>query len=109
MSDALAAGVIAGLALITLVTRGLFLFSRREPSLPGWVQRGLRHAPLGALAAVVGPEVLVTQGHFAATWQDARIYATLAAAGYYAWRRGMLGTILVGMAVMVGLRLGLGW
>ncbi len=109
MSTALAVAVIAGLALLTVVTRAFFLLSRREPTLPGWVQRGLRHAPLAALAAVVGPEVLVTQGHFAATWQDARLYAVLAAGAYYAVRRGMLGTIVVGTAVMAALRLGLGW
>ncbi len=109
MSTAHAVAAIAGLAVITIVTRALFLLSRREPTLPRWLQRGLRHAPLAALAAVVGPEVLVTQGQLAATWQDARIWATLVAIAYYLWRRGMLGTILSGTAVMVALRLGLGW
>ena len=47
--------------------------------------------------------------HAITTWQDARWPAALAATGYYFWRRGILGTILVGMAVMLPLKLGLGW
>jgi hypothetical protein len=33
----------------------------------------------------------------------------LAAAGWFAWRRDILGTIVCGTAVMLVLRLGLGW
>ena len=32
-----------------------------------------------------------------------------AASGYYFWRRGLLGTIVTGMLVLVPLKLGLGW
>jgi len=42
-------------------------------------------------------------------WLDARLYAALAATAYYFARRGILGTILTGMAVLLPLRLGLGW
>ena len=50
-------GVIAivGLALITIVTRGFFLFPEREVPLPAWLQQGLRYAPLAALVAVIAP------------------------------------------------------
>jgi branched-subunit amino acid transport protein len=99
---------IAGLAVITVLTRAVFLLFRREPALPTWLQRGLRHAPLAALAAVVAPE-LVPQGDFAAAWHDPRLYAALAATVYFVWRRGLLGTIASGMAVLLALRLGLGW
>ena len=109
--DALyAVAAIAGLAVVTVLTRAVFLLPRREPVLPTWLQRGLRHAPLAALAAVVAPEVLLTQGRLAADgWHDARLYAALAGAAYFAWRRGLLGTIVSGMAVLLALRLGLGW
>jgi branched-subunit amino acid transport protein len=53
--------------------------------------------------------VLVTDGHFAGSWHDARLYAALAATAYFVWRRGLLGTIASGMAVLLALRLGLGW
>ncbi len=100
---------IAGLMAITIVTRGFFLVSERELVLPGWVQRGLRYAPLAAIAAVVVPEIVMTHGHLIDTWRDARLFAAAAASGYYFWRRGLLGTIVTGMLVLVPLKLGLGW
>ena len=100
---------IAGLTAITVFTRTFFLWSDRELVLPDWVQRGLRYAPLAALAAVLVPEIVMTQGHLVDTWQDARLYAVAAASAYYFWRRGILGTILTGMAVLVPLKLLLGW
>jgi branched-subunit amino acid transport protein len=100
---------IAGLTAITVITRCFFLFSDRELKLPDWAQRGLRYAPLAALSAVVVPEVLITNGHFITTWQDARIYAVVASTAYFFWRRGILGTIVSGMAVLLPLKLGLGW
>jgi branched-subunit amino acid transport protein len=113
MSAALTFGetlvAIAGLAVITVVTRSFFFLSQRELVLPAWVQRGLKFAPLAALAAVVVPEVVMTDGQLIHTWQDARLFAVAAATLYYLRWRGMLGTILTGMAVMLPLRLGLGW
>jgi branched-subunit amino acid transport protein len=100
---------IAGLAALSVITRSFFLFSDREWTLPLWVQRGLRYAPLAALAAVVAPEGVMTQGALISTWKDARLFAVAAGSAYYLWRRGLLGTIVSGMVVLLALRLGLGW
>lgn len=100
---------IAGLAGITLLTRGFFVLPNRELPIPEWLREGLRYAPTAALAAVVAPELVMTQGHLIATWKDARLYAAAAGAAYYFWRRGVLGTMLAGMAVYLPLHLGLGW
>jgi branched-subunit amino acid transport protein len=100
---------ILGLALITVLTRGFFLLTEREIPIPAWLRQGLRYAPLAALAAVVVPEVVLTQCQLINTWMDARLFAVAAASVYFYWRRGILGTILVGMAVLLPLRLGLGW
>ena len=100
---------ILGLAVITIGTRGFFLYPDRELPMPAWLKQGLRYAPLAALAAVVAPEILMTQGHLIVTVKDARLYATLAATAYFFWRRGILGTIVTGTLVMVALRVGLGW
>ena len=51
----------------------------------------------------------MTQGQLIDTWQDARLFAAAAATAWYFWRRGILGTIVAGMAVLLPLRLGLGW
>jgi branched-subunit amino acid transport protein len=104
-------GVIAviGLTVITVVTRGFFFLSRREIPIPDWLRQGLRYAPLAAMAAVVVPEIVMQHGQLITTWMDARLFATAAGAAWFWWRRGILGTILVGMAVLLPLRLGLGW
>lgn len=104
-------GVLAilGLAFITLFTRSFFLFPERDLPLPAWLEQGLRYAPLAALVAVVAPEVVLTQGRLITTWMDARLPAVLAATAWFYWRRGILGTILAGTAVLLVFRLGLGW
>jgi len=100
---------IVGLAFITVGTRGFFLYPERELPLPSWLKQGLRYAPLAALAAVVVPEIVMQQGHLINTVKDARLYAAIAATGYFFWRRGILGTIVTGTLVMVALRTGFGW
>lgn len=100
---------VAGLGLITLLTRGFFLLPEREVPIPPWLRQGLRYAPLAAMVAVIAPELLLTDGQLGAPWRDARTYGAAAGAAWYFWRRGILGTIVVGTATMLALRLGLGW
>lgn len=101
--------LVVGLTAITLGTRGLFFFTERELPLPGRLYRGLRYAPLAAMAAVVAPELVMTDGRLVDTLLDARLFGAAAGAAWYFRRRGILGTIVVGMAVMLPLRLWLGW
>lgn len=98
-----------GLVVISAVSRAVFFLSDREWRLPLLVEKGLRYAPLAALSAVVAPDVMLTATQELAGWQDPRYAATLAAIVWAAWRRDMLGTILVGMAVFLALKFGLGW
>ncbi|WAC73597.1 AzlD domain-containing protein [Roseateles sp. SL47] len=100
---------IAGMALITVLTRAFFLIPEREVPMPGWLRDGLRYAPLAALAAVIVPEIVMTQGELISTWKDARLYAVAAGTAYFFWKRGILGTIVSGTVVMLALRIGLGW
>ena len=105
-------GVIAivGLTVLSVVTRGFFFLGEREIPIPDWLRQGLRYAPLAALVGVVLPEIVLLQGgQLIQTWQDARLYAAVAGAAYFWWRRDILGTIVSGMAVLLPLKLGLGW
>ena len=100
---------LVALGGVTLLTRAFFLLPEREWPLPAWLRKGLRYAPLAALTAVIAPEVFMTQGVLLTTWQDARLPAVLCARAYYFYRRGILGTIVVGMLVYLPLHVGLGW
>ena len=108
MTDFWTLAVITGLALVTLVSRSFFFLSRRDWPLPRWAERGLQYAPIAALAAVVVPEVLTTQGQLI-QGPDARLFGAIAGAAVFFWRRSVLATIGVGMAVYLPPRLGLGW
>jgi branched-subunit amino acid transport protein len=100
---------ILGLAVITVISRSFFMIPEREMSMPDWLKRGLKYAPLAALTAVIAPEILMTQGELIHTLKDARLPAVLLASSYYFWKRGILGTIVVGMCVYLPLHIGLGW
>ena len=100
---------IIGLALVTVITRSFFFFSTKPWQLPGWAERGLHYAPIAPLAAVVVPEIVMTQGELISTVKDARLYAIAAGALWFYWRKGVLGTIVVGMAVYLPLHIGLNW
>jgi branched-subunit amino acid transport protein len=101
--------IIAGLAGVTVLTRCFFFILDRPWSLPGWAHRALHYAPVAALAGVVVPEVVMTQGHLVTTWQDARLFAAVTGAAVFFWSRSVLMTLLLGMAVYLPLHLGLGW
>ena len=94
---------------VTVLTRCFFFISDRPWTLPGWAQRGLQYAPIAALAAVVAPEVIMSQGELVRTWQDARLFGAAAGVVWFFWRGGVLGTIVSGMAVYLPLRIALGW
>jgi branched-subunit amino acid transport protein len=102
-------GVIGGLACVTLVSRCFFFILDRAWTLPGWAHRALHYAPVAALAGVVVPEVVTTNGELVATFRDARLYAAAVGAALFYWRRSVLLTLVGGMAVYLPLHLALGW
>ncbi len=108
-TDLWTVAIIAGMTCVTIITRSFFFISSKPWKLPGWVQRGLHYAPIAALSAVIIPEVVMTQGHLISTWRDARLFGLAAGIAWFYWRKGVLGTIVAGMAVYLPLHLGLGW
>jgi branched-subunit amino acid transport protein len=108
-TDASTLLIIAGMGVVTVLTRCFFFILDQRWSMPDWAQRALRYAPVAALAGVVLPEVVMSNGHLVGTWQDARLFAAAAGAAAFFWRRSVLVTLLVGMAAYLPLRLGLGW
>jgi branched-subunit amino acid transport protein len=98
-----------GMGAITLLCRAFFLLPQQDLPMPRWLREGLRYAPTAALAAVVAPELVMTQGHLLDTWRDARVFGALAGLAFYAWRPSLFGTIVCGTGVMLALRFGMGW
>ena len=109
MTPWMTVAAIAGLTVVSVVTRGFFMIPDREVPIPGWLREALRYAPLAALVAVILPEIAMTGDHFIDTWKDARIYATAIGLLVFVTTRSLLGTILAGTAVLLVLRLTLGW
>jgi branched-subunit amino acid transport protein len=105
VKDALYMGVaVAGLVALSVLSRSAFFLSDQPWQMPRWMSQGLRYAPMAALAAVILPEVLLQGGHWPTQLWDARFVAAPVAAFWAWWRKDMLGTILVGMAVYLPLR-----
>lgn len=104
---------LLALMLISILSRSMFFISNKQWSVPKWLERGLQYAPLAALCAVIAPQIFITQNQLISTWQDARIFAALAAIIFVYLRRKsgqpVLGAIVVGMAVYLPLHLALGW
>jgi len=109
VTDGWTLAVILGLAAVTVLTRCFFFILDRPWSLPAWAHRALQYAPVAALAGVVAPEVVMANGHLVAGWQDARLFAALADVAVYYWRKSVLLTLVLGMAVYLPLHLELGW
>lgn len=108
-TDLWTVATIIGMTCVTVLTRSFFFLSRKPWKLPPWAQRGLHYAPIAALSAVILPEVVMTQGHLITSWKDARLFALAAGVACFYWRRGVLGTIVAGMAAYLPLHLCLGW
>jgi branched-subunit amino acid transport protein len=102
MSDGKIWLVVVGLTLVSILTRSFFLLLGNKISLSDRVQRALRYAPVGALTAIVAPEILVTtggDGGCAFSITHPQLWGGIAATAGMLWSRSMLVTILVGMAV----------
>lgn len=96
---------IVGMTLVTAITRAFFLLGGERAVLPERIQRALRYAPAAALVAVVVPDVLETPAGISLALTNHALYGTVAGLAWYLWRRSMIGTIAIGMAVFTALRL----
>jgi len=97
--------VIGVLGLATACTRSAFWLIGHRVTIPPRVQEMLRFAPACALAAVIGPDlVLDSAGEVQIALGNPKLLGGLAALGFYVWRRKMLQTIVFGMLVFTLLR-----
>ena len=98
-------GAIIGLTLITIATRASFFMLPSRVQLPPLVERVLRFAPACALMAIVAPAAFTRDHHPYLSWHNNQMWAVLAAAAVFAYRRNMMLMMAVGMIVFTALRL----
>jgi branched-subunit amino acid transport protein len=95
--------LLAGLVIVTLVARNLFLVLPPRWQPRGWVAQALQVAPLAALLAITVPEIARDVSPSPTTWLDARLLAAaVLAAAIAAGLRGPW-ALALGAAVFVGL------
>lgn len=98
--------VIVVLALATAITRSGFWLVGHKVSIPPRIQDMLRYAPACALAAIIGPDLLLdSAGNAHLELGNPKLLVGIAALGFYLWRRNMLQTIVFGMLAFTLLRL----
>lgn len=100
--------LVAGLCVVTLVARNLFLVLPPRWHPRGWVEQALRVAPLAALLAITVPEITRDVGLAPATWLDARLMAAVALVAVVALGGKALWALGVGAVVFVAMSVGVG-
>jgi branched-subunit amino acid transport protein len=93
------------LTLATVITRSSFFFLGNSVKLPAKVQHALRYAPAAALAAIVVPDLILSDGAVSMSLANPKLLAGVGAALFFTLTRRLLSTIVVGMAVFTALRL----
>jgi branched-subunit amino acid transport protein len=96
---------VLSVGVTTVVTRCSFLVLGARARLPPLAERALRYAPATALAALIGPDLLLRDGHLAFGPGNVRLLAAAIAIGAWAATRNMVWTIAAGMLALTGLRL----
>jgi branched-subunit amino acid transport protein len=99
--------LLVGMGLVTLGTRGFFMFLGDRVRMPELILRSIRYAPLAAIVAILAPEIVMPNGAAEISqfnWAIPQIWAGLAAFVTFTWLRSMLPTLIVGMLVYSALR-----
>ena len=96
---------IAFMALATVFSRSAFFLLGHAVRLPPRVQHALRYAPAAAMAAIVAPDLMLTDATLNLSWHNPRLLAALGATLFFLATRHLLGTIVVGMLLFTALRL----
>ena len=97
MSEAWTWVALVGLGLSTLVMRSGPLWLERPLQLTEAQRFALQMAPIGALAAIVAPTLLMTDGAVTMSLQDPRLWAVASAIATRLLGRGLLTILLVSL------------
>lgn len=96
--------MILGASLVTFLPRILPLVVLSRMNLPEWSMRWLNYVPIAVMAALVGQELLLTDGKPTPLLQNIELLAALPTFLIAILTRSLLGTVIVGILSMMGLR-----
>ncbi|MBC3872909.1 AzlD domain-containing protein [Undibacterium flavidum] len=97
--------VIILLTVATIINRSAFWVVGHHINLPKRVQEALRYAPSCALAAIVAPDLFISDNQLVTSLHNPKLIASVAAAMFYLWKKDMLLTIVFGMGIFTLARL----
>ena len=96
------------ITVATIATRSGLLLAGRRLVIPPRVESALRYAPACALAAIIAPDLLVSDGVLRLGVDNPRLLAGIAGTAIFVLTRSTIGTIVGGMAAFWLLKFGLG-
>jgi len=97
--------IIAGMALINLGLRCPIFLGADRIRIPRLIERGLVHAPVAVLTAIIVPAALhLDQAPDGSQWLNPDLFATGAAIAVSLLTRNLMATIAVGLGVALLLR-----
>lgn len=97
--------IIVGASIVTLLPRVLPLVVFSRLPLPDGARRWLSYVPISVMAALVGQELLLADGQWKAIATNVELWAALPTFVVAILTRSLLGTVIVGIASVVVLRL----
>jgi branched-subunit amino acid transport protein len=93
--------LIGGMAIVTFLIRYPVLALSGKFNLSESFLQILRYVPPAVLTAIVVPAVLMPEDQLLLSYTNARLVGAIAALGIGLWRKNLLLTIGVGMAVFL--------
>jgi branched-subunit amino acid transport protein len=94
--------LISGMAIVTFLIRYPVLALSGKFQLSEGFLQILRYVPPVVLTAIVVPAVLMPNNQLSLSYTNARWVGAIAAVAIGLWRKNLLLTIVVGMAVFLG-------
>ena len=92
--------LVVGLAVISFVTRGVFIMAEGRLRLPSWLERLLRFAPAAALMAIIIHDMARLDGMLNLTPGNPRLLAGIVAFVVAIYSRNIVLTIVAGMITL---------
>jgi branched-subunit amino acid transport protein len=95
--------IVAG--ILTYLIRVVFILLYGKMKIPEQVQQGLRYIPAAVFAGIVFPEIFTSNQALNISLENGRMIAGLAAC-LVAWKtKNVILTVVVGMAILIGMNM----